>query len=343
VADRAGGAGALAPEPSGNGRRRVVYCLIPTDLAETLHDPLRRHFRDDPGVEVIVEHRRADRRSAEDRRQAEGDPPSGEERRKIRAIAGRRIADLRASMAPIAEPPPLPRRARRHAEEIVFFERLEPSTQEAEDRDTAALVARFQAGEQDAFADLYSRYFDRVYGYLRVALRDAHEAEDLAQQVFMKVLEALPRYERRRQPFRAWLFVLVRNQGISHLRKSNRLEVEDPAVLERRRETIDDTPARGVLDWISDRDVMIFVERLPLQPRQALVMRYLLDMNSIEIAEVLGTSPDQVRAMQRRALLYLRERLAAVREPKRVRPTPIRRWRKQDIVLRRRRFALIRH
>jgi RNA polymerase sigma-70 factor (ECF subfamily) len=327
---------------SSNGRRRVVYCLIPADLAEALHDPLRRHFREDPAIEVIVDRRDGDRRSGAERRKGEREVPAAEERRKVRATAGRRIAERRAATADVG-PPPLPRRARRHAEEIVFFERIEPSTQEAEDRDTARLVARFQAGDQNAFTDLYSRYFDRVYGYLRVALRDPHEAEDVAQQVFVKVLEALPRYERRKQPFRAWLFVLVRNQGISQLRKSNRLEVEDPAVLERHREGPDHSPARGVLDWITDRDVMIFIERLPLQPRQALVMRYLLDMNSIEIAQVLGTTPDQVRAMQRRALLYLRERLSAVREPKRARPTPIRRWRKQDVVLRRRRYALIRH
>jgi hypothetical protein len=198
-----------------------------------MHDPLRAHFADATDVEVVVEGRAWDRRAAAERRSHDAGVP--DERRRIRASEGRRIAERRAAALAV-DAPVLPRRFRALCEQLVFVERLEPSTEQLEDRDTARLVTRFQAGDKDAFAALYMRYFDRVYSYLRVALRDAHEAEDGAQQAFMQVLEALPRYERRgSSPFRSWLFVIVRNCALGHLRKTGRIELEDVETLNMRR------------------------------------------------------------------------------------------------------------
>ncbi|MDX6662461.1 MAG: polymerase sigma-70 factor, subfamily [Solirubrobacterales bacterium] len=228
---------------------------------------------------------------------------------------------------------------------ISFVERLDATAQQLEDLDTARLVTRFQAGDRDAFATIYSRHFDRVYGYLKVAVKSSHEAEDLAQQVFMNLFEALPRYERRKQPFRAWLFVLVRNQAISSLRKHNNIDVEDPAQLDRRREGAglnggEDT--LPVLDWITDRDLMIFVERLPLPQRQVLLLRYMLDLSNNQIAEILDRTPMDVGKLHHRAFTFLRDRLQAVGRAPEQRHHPAQ-WRRRTTrvqVLRSRRFAL---
>jgi RNA polymerase sigma-70 factor (ECF subfamily) len=208
----------------------------------------------------------------------------------------------------------LSRKAQPHADRIVFIERLEPSDQHSEDLDTARLVTRFQAGERDIFAELYMRYFDRVYGYFSVALNDRHTAEDLAQQVFAKVLEALPRYERRRRSlFRAWLFTIARNEAITELKRRGRSEVTAPEGLERaRNETEPDGHDLPVLDWLSDRELALFVERLPLAQRQVLVLRYMLGFDYSEIAGILGRSVVDVRSLNSRGLRYLRERLIAV-------------------------------
>jgi RNA polymerase sigma-70 factor (ECF subfamily) len=228
---------------------------------------------------------------------------------------------------------------------IAFAERIERTPEHLEDLDTARLVTRFQAGDADSFTALYRRYFDRVYGYLRVAFRDAHQAEDAAQQVFTQVFEALPRYERRRQPFRAWLFRIVRNHTLAHLRKEARTEATDPTVIDEQREANGDrepaTEDLSVLAWISDRDLMMFAERLPLAQRQVLVLRYMLDMTDVEIAEVLGRSAVDVRTLQHRALRFLEARLRAVgRAPARRERAPWRRRTRQAPVLRRRRFAI---
>lgn len=326
-------------------RRAIVYCVIPADLAPRLHDLLRAHFRDDPTVEVIVERRRRERRGGTERRRVKGAPPGERERRKVRSASGRRVGERRAALVPIDHAPPLPHRARRYAEQITFVERLEPSTQQAEDLDTARLVTRFQAGESDPFTILYNRYFERVYGYLRALLRDSHEAEDVTQEVFTKVFEVLPRYERRRQPFRAWLFTIVRNHAVSQLRRRRQIEVADPDELRREHEPAEGAEAElPVLQWLTDRDLMLFVERLPLTQRQVLLLRYGMEMKAVEVAEILELSPAQVRSLQRHALAFLRARLTAVgRDPRGRhggREPRMRRWQKQAVVLRRRRFAL---
>jgi RNA polymerase sigma-70 factor (ECF subfamily) len=293
--------------------RPVVYCLVPSHLAPQLHDPLRDHFRDQRDIEVVVEQRRVDRRAGSDRRRSAADRSGKPERRQILSATGRRIGDRRAAQVAI-KPPSLPRRARRHAAELTFVERLEPSTQELEDRDTARLITRFQAGEAAVFKTLYERYFDRVYAYLKVAVRDSHEAEDQTQQVFVDILEALPRYERRERPFRSWLFTITRNNAIKHLRKQRRLELsgDDEAL-------VDESAGNGVGDaeplgiaWISDPDLMLFVERLPLAQRQVLALRFMLGMEASEIAKILDRTPEAVRQQLSRALRLLEKRLVAV-------------------------------
>lgn len=327
---------------NGSGTTPVVYCLVPAELADKIHEPLRRYFRDQPQVDVVVELRGRERRAGVERRTVDnGPPPGADDRRRIHAEMGRRVGERRAPQVG-TETLELPRALRRHASRLTFVERLEPAGERREDDDSARLVARFQAGDQDAFAQLYTRYFDRVYGYLRIVFREVQEAEDVTQQVFMHVFMKLGDYERRRQPFRAWLFVVVRNHAINRLRKMGRLDVEDPATLDRRREHTDSgSPDPAALGWITDRDLLLFVERLPLPQRQALTMRYLLGMTISEIAAVMGRKPNDVSKLQHRALAFLRERLAAISTaPRRERPARCRHRPKQAVVLRERRFAL---
>lgn len=201
------------------------------------------------------------------------------------------------------------------ADWIVFVERIEPIGLQAEDADTARLVTRFQAGERDVFAVIYTRYFERVYSYFRIALNDRHAAEDLAQQLFAKVLEALPRHERREgKLFRAWLFTIARNEAVDELKRRGRAPATAPEDVDRHREQAVQEESAGlpVLDWISDRELSMFVERLPLAQRQVLVLRYMLGFAYPEIAAVLGRSEIDVRSLNSRGLRYLRLRLREI-------------------------------
>jgi len=264
----------------------------------------------------------------------------------IRALAGRRIADRRATAVPTSTPT-LPRKARPHADDLVFVERLEPSVLSREDDDTARVVTRIQSGDRDAFAIVFTRYFDRIYSYLRVsAAGNHHVAEDATHQVFVNVFEALPRYERRSQPFRVWLFAVARNYAVSQLERQRGREVLDPEAIERHYEQASlAQPEPDALSWISDRELLMFVERLSLAHRQVLLLRYTMGFKQREVAEILGRSLSDVSNAESRALRFLRDRLSSVgRGPKlrRERAQVCRPVRK-SVVLRSRRSALLRY
>lgn len=327
---------------------RRIYCLVPLELAGELRDLLRRHFRDEPDIEVVIDDRGRERRARTDRRLVEPPQPAGHsERRKVRNAGGRRIADRRMPVValPEAERPALPRRARRHADKIMFVERVVLSAERLEDLDTSRLVTRIQGGDRAAFGDLYLRYFDRLYAYLRLALSDRHAAEDATQHVFAQVLEALPNYERRSQPFRAWLFAIARNHAVSLLRKQGNVDLVDPVEIGRR---IDASSAREeqlpVLAWISDPDLLLFIERLPPDQRQVLTLRYMMGLSMEEIARTMDKSTEAIRRAHSRGVVFLRHRLAAIgREPRNRRGGRIGAlgYRSQARVVRARRFQLV--
>jgi RNA polymerase sigma-70 factor (ECF subfamily) len=320
-------------------RRRVAYCIVPRELARRLHDTLRRHYRDDPTVEVVVERRDTERRGAE-RRVTDGERTP--ERRRIRAAEGRRVSDRRAPVVGV-EPPALPRRARPYAGRLLFVERVEPSRQHEEDLQAARLVTRIQGGDREAFGDLYLSFFDRVYGYVRVATGDQHEAEDLTQLVFERALGSLGGYRARPgTPFRAWLFRIARNAVIDAAAEHRRVRPEPPEQLDQRLEAPGREELSSTLSWLSDREVAMFVDRLPQAQRQVLVMRYLLDLSPDEIARVIDRSPGAVRKLNSRALRLLESHLTALgRRSVRGRRAPMRVRLRHPRVLVDRRFALL--
>ena len=71
----------------------------------------------------------------------------------------------------------------------------------------------------EAIRFLYLRYKDNVYGYVLSIVREQHEAEDCTQQVFMKLISAIHKYEPRTVPFTAWILRVARNIAIDHLRQ----------------------------------------------------------------------------------------------------------------------------
>ena len=79
-------------------------------------------------------------------------------------------------------------------------------------------MARAKEGDQEAVRFLYVVYVHNVYGYVRSIVRDDHEAEDVTQHVFAKLITAIVKYDDRGVPFFAWLLRLARNVAIDQLR-----------------------------------------------------------------------------------------------------------------------------
>src|SRR5687768_7615084 len=100
----------------------MVYSLVPRTVPTAVVDALRRLFRDERDVEVIVDRRRAERRQSGERR-AGGEPTSAEERRRIRSAGGRRVGEQRADLESVQAPVELPAEVGEWADLVRFVER----------------------------------------------------------------------------------------------------------------------------------------------------------------------------------------------------------------------------
>jgi RNA polymerase sigma-70 factor (ECF subfamily) len=85
----------------------------------------------------------------------------------------------------------------------------------------AKAIASAKEGDVSALHFLYVRYADDVQGYVETIVRDRHEAEDITQDVFAKLIGAIARYERREGSFAAWLRLIARTAALDHLRRGH--------------------------------------------------------------------------------------------------------------------------
>ena len=94
-------------------------------------------------------------------------------------------------------------------------------------QDEESLVRRAQQQDTQAFAQLYEAYFDKIYRYIAMRIRNEMEAEDMTQQVFMKVLQSISSYKTRGVPFSSWVYRIAHNQVIDFLRQQNKKATVD--------------------------------------------------------------------------------------------------------------------
>jgi len=154
---------------------------------------------------------------------------------------------------------------------------------------------------------LYVRYSNNIYGYVRSIVRDEHEAEDVTQHVFAKLMTSLVKYDDRGVPFFAWLLRLARNVAIDHLR-ANRLTPTE--------EVIDPNASCGA-DLDRAETVREALATLPDEQRQVVFLRHVVGLTPGEIADRMGRSESSIHG------LHHRGRRALQRELTRLDSTPL--------------------
>ncbi len=171
----------------------------------------------------------------------------------------------------------------------------------------ADLIWRAQAGDRLAFRQIYERYARQVFAFLLGYLRDPDQAEDLTQETFVRVWQALPKY-REQGSFRAWLFRIARRLAIDAVRRQKR---HPQAPLWEVRDQHATDPLASLEHQQTVQEVMQALDTLKEEYRTVLVLRFLVGLNVAETAAVLGRSKGAVRVLQHRALQALRRRLKA--------------------------------
>lgn len=180
-----------------------------------------------------------------------------------------------------------------------------------------ALMARVRQADMAAFERLVEIHQHRVVGTVARMIGDAQDAEDIAQQVFLRIWKSAGRY-RPSAKFTTWLFTITRNLVFNELRRRRRhpadsleAEVTTDSTARSLRESETRQPDRTCLDREMQEAIQHAIDALPEPQRLAVVLRRYEELPYEEIATVLKTSVSAVKSLLFRARGQLRESLAA--------------------------------
>lgn len=171
--------------------------------------------------------------------------------------------------------------------------------------DDHQLLKSAKDGDTEAFGFLYERYAERVFRFLFAHLDNRLDAEDLTEEVFLRVWRSLPSYREQGVPFLAFVFRIARNALIDHYRRSgqtkNQVSIEEITVHDG-----NPGPGESAIASLEREELRISLEQLREDYRTVLVLRFLSELSPEETAQVMGRSAGAIRVLQHRALSALR-------------------------------------
>jgi len=174
------------------------------------------------------------------------------------------------------------------------------ATQQASDL-TREAVSRAKAGDPEGIHYLYVRYADDVLRYVTGLIRDHHEAEDITQNVFAKLMTAINKYEERAVPFDAWIIRVARNAALDHLRAKRAIPSEEVRQTDTGRSQVAQDRGQALRQALED---------LPEDQREVLVLRHIVGLSPVEIADTLDKSESSVHGLHHRGRRSLRANLS---------------------------------
>jgi RNA polymerase sigma-70 factor (ECF subfamily) len=170
-----------------------------------------------------------------------------------------------------------------------------------------ALIARAAGGDRDAWSTLVDRHLGAITGYAWYMLGDRAEAEDVAQETFLRFVRKIGGWQPGGAILKTWLYRVAINLCIDRRRK------RVPVPLEEAPEMADTGAANPDEALDRKRQVRAALDHLPERQKKAIVLVYYQGNSNKEVAELLGLSVDAVESLLARARRSLKSRLADVR------------------------------
>jgi RNA polymerase sigma-70 factor (ECF subfamily) len=155
----------------------------------------------------------------------------------------------------------------------------------------ASAIARAKQGDTSALHILYVRYADDVHRFVNSIVRDYHEAEDITQSLFVKLMRIIDKYEQRDVSFNAWILRVARNAALDHVRARRQIPVERVLMRDEGHEQ---------LGFERSQCIRTALERLPADQRDVLILRHIAGLTPSEIAEILGKTESSIHGLHHR-------------------------------------------
>jgi RNA polymerase sigma-70 factor (ECF subfamily) len=179
----------------------------------------------------------------------------------------------------------------------------------APEGDTAvafALVQRAQAGDAEAFGELYDRYVDLVYRYISYRVAGQQLAEDLTSETFLRALRRIGSFTWQGRDVGAWFVTIARNLVADHYKSGRyRLEMTTDDVSESGVHLVQDGPEGAVLEAMQNEVLLTAVKQLGSEQQECIVLRFLQGLSVAETALAMGKNEGAVKALQYRAVRAL--------------------------------------
>lgn len=169
------------------------------------------------------------------------------------------------------------------------------------------LIKKAQGGDKDAFGKLYELFYKRIYRYCKFNLGREEAAEDICQETFLKAWKSLRSFSiKRGGTFQAFLFKIARNLIIDLSRKKKEYSIDEYLEISSDQELEQDFDAKE-----QERIMRHALLKLDETDRQIILLRYFEEMDSRDVAEVIGVRDGALRVRTHRILRKLRKILGS--------------------------------
>ncbi|HEX6967935.1 MAG TPA: ECF subfamily RNA polymerase sigma factor, BldN family [Micromonosporaceae bacterium] len=171
-----------------------------------------------------------------------------------------------------------------------------------------SLVQRAQAGDAEAFGQIYDRYVDTVFRFIYFRVGNRQLAEDLTADTFLRALRRIGSFTWQGRDIGAWLVTIARNLVADHFKSGRyRLEVTTGDVLEADREDRgpEGSPEAAVVEHITNVTLLAAVKKLNPEQQECIVLRFLHGFSVAETAKAMGKNEGAIKALQYRAVRSL--------------------------------------
>jgi RNA polymerase sigma-70 factor (ECF subfamily) len=172
----------------------------------------------------------------------------------------------------------------------------------------AELVALLKANDDEAYREVVARYGDPLYGYIYSITGDHHLSEDVLSETYLRMVEKIDTYTFYGAPFKSWLYRIAHNLAINAIKRAR--PMVGPAALETAAPPADD-PATTIAARLEAEELRAALAELTEEQQQVVLLRFVADQSTGEVAQALEKSENAVKQMQFRALRSLGRLLEA--------------------------------
>ena len=167
------------------------------------------------------------------------------------------------------------------------------------------LILKAKGGDSGAFEEVYSTYYTPLFRYIYSRVKSKEEAEDMTQNVFIKIWNAVPTWNASHTSPLSFFFTVARNTMIDYFRKSSHKEIVSDEVIRKFADTVGshmDTESQETKD-----SLLLAISKLTDEQREVITLFYTQDLTYEEISTITGKRQDAIRQIHSRAMKKLRD------------------------------------